>query len=274
MRQTFFAQGLLLASASLLGCTQTLDFDSVSNGTTQSSPSTFKCATLDPQPTFCDDFDGLPPLQVWSAVPISPATGGGRVSGDTLFSVSAPASLLATTAATAAGVYVSSAAQKTFNDFEGKPVDVRIAFDMLVESMDPTPGARVVAFQFLFGPLAQYNQLVINLTSTGAGVSSQFTENLGGAMQGTTKGDTQQVPAVKKWVHVTFDLEVFNPSGQGNNAKVTVDGVKLFDSGLHYPLYRDQPRLEIGVPWVDTTVTTQPWAIRYDNFQATLSEKR
>ncbi len=275
MRHTLPAQVTLFTAATLLlGCTQSLDFDSVSNGSNQSSNSKFSCAALSPAPTFCDDFDGKPPLEVWSAVPISPAVGGGAVAGNNVFALSPPNSLLATTAGAAAGTYVSSAAQQTFNAFEGKPMDAHISFDMMVETIDPTPGARIVAFQFLFGPLTQYNQLVINLSSTGTAVTSQFTENLGGAMQATTKGDTQHVPELKKWVHVTFDLEVFNPSGQGNNAKVTVDSVTLFDTGLHYQLYRDQPRLEVGVPWVDTTVPTQPWGIRYDNFQATLSEKK
>lgn len=273
MCRTLLAQVATLASTLLLGCTQTLDFDSVSNGASQDSAK-FSCATLTPAPTFCDDFDGKPPLEVWSKVAITPAGGGANVAGNSTFSLSPPNSLLATTGANPAGTYVSSAAQKTFAGFEGKPMDAHISFDMLVENVDPTPGARVIAFQFLFGPSTQYNQLVINLTSTGTGVTSQFTDNLGGTMPATTSGDTQHVPEINQWVHVSFDLAVFNPSGQGNNAKVTIDSVSLFDTGLHYALLRDQPRLELGVPWVDSTLATRGWAIRYDNFQATLSEKK
>ena len=278
------AQALSLASLS--ACTQTLDFDAVSKGSS-SGPSNydgskFSCATLSPPATFCDSFDGKSAADTWSATLVAPPGGGGIVADDSSSALTPPNSLLATLPVISMPGYAASVVQETFGSFEGKPMDVHVAFDMKVEQVDPRAGARILAFQFLFGSGgATYNQLVINLTSTGSNVSSVFTENLGGATQGTVTADIQHVPALNTWAHVTFDLAAFNPSGmantagQGNNAKVTIDGVTLFNAGLHYALMMNQPRLELGIPGVDTSsgVASQPWRVRYDNFQATLTLK-
>jgi hypothetical protein len=285
MRRSLLAPLVSLSAALCLpACTQTLDFDEVSNGSKGSGydPTKFSCAALSPPATFCDSFDGKSPAETWSALLIAPANGGGAVSGDSSFSLTPPNSLLVSVPGVATPGYTASAVQRTFGTFEGKPMDVHVEFDMKVEQVDPRAGARVLAFQFLFGlGTAVYDQLVLNLTSTGANVTSQFTQNLGGTAQGTFAGDILHAPALDKWVHVTFDLAVFNPNGAantaglGNNAKLKIDQETLFDAGLMFPLHMNQPRLELGIPGVDTSagVETKPWRVRFDNFQATLTPK-
>ncbi len=275
----------LLLLACLPACTQTLDFDAVSNGSSGPAgydPKAFSCATLSPPATFCDSFDSKSAADTWSATLVAPTGAGGLIADDNSSALSLPNSLLATVPVITMPGYTASIVQQTFGMFEGKAMDVHVAFDMKVDQVDPRAGARILAFQFLFGlGTATYNQLVINLTSTGSNVTSVFTENLGGATQGSVTADIAHAPEINTWAHVTFDLAVFNPSGsantgaQGNNAKVTIDGVTLFNAGLHYPLMMNQPRLELGIPGVDTSsgVASQPWRVRFDNFQATLTPK-
>ena len=275
----------LLLALCLPACTQTLDFDAVSKGSNGSSsydPTKFSCAALSPPATFCDSFDSKAPADTWSAVLIAPPTGGGSVAGDSTSALTLPNSLLATVPAITTPGYTASIVQQTFGTFEGQAMDVHVAFDMKVELIDSRPSARILAFQFLFGlGTATYNQLVLNLASTGTNLTSVFTQNLGGATQGSVAGDIAHAPELNKWAHVTFDLAVFNPNGsanvagQGNNAKVTIDGVTLFNAGLSFPLMLNQPRLELGIPGVDTSsgVGSQRWSVRFDNFQATLTPK-
>jgi len=212
---------------------------------------------------------------------LSPAGAGGTIAGDSAQYETTPNSLLATVPAfptAPPGGYVASIMQESFSSFEGMPISVHVAFDMFVEQVDNHAGARIMAFQFLFGlGDATFNQLVINVTSTGPNVTTVFSENLGGKGMGSMGGDAQHVPDVGHWGHVVFDLQAYNPSGmsdsagRGNTVKVTIDNTVLFNGALKYPLYKDKPRIELGIPYVDTSIATQPWRMRYDNFQATLT---
>ena len=59
---------------------------------------------------------------------------------------------------------------------------------------------------------------------------------------------------------------------RGNSARLLVDGDVIYDAELSYDLYGLVPRMELGAPWVDTGLATEPWKIRYDNVLAEFVE--
>lgn len=252
----------MVSAVFLAGCGQK-DFDELTTGR-------FSCSSLDPAPTFCDDFDSETSTDTWNRLEVLPS-GSGSVVVDSDAALSRPNSLLASVTGADRGVYLRAAALKTFATYENTPIHVRISFDMMVEQIDPRMNARVIAFQFLFGDLQGYNQLVLNLESTGTEVNSQFSEALG-PDPGTRVGDTKSVPNLNEWSHVEFELQVFNPQGSGNNATLSIDSVELFKQALSYDLRAGVPRMELGIPWVDTNQAAEAWQIRYDNVRVDIGQ--
>src|SRR5262245_59039951 len=55
---------LVPISVFAIGCTQMLDFDSVSKGSPETNAS-LPCSQRNPKPYFCDDFDGKPLGENW-----------------------------------------------------------------------------------------------------------------------------------------------------------------------------------------------------------------
>ena len=269
MRGAPSSYALLLWAASLCACTQTLDFESVS-GESRESPEAFSCAMQSPEPTFCDDFDGDRLTKKWSSVNVSPTEGKGVVEARDDDARSAPSSLVASVPGSFGSDvdYAASALSRTFAAFEGIPIRVHVSFDMRIEAFDSAANAHVIAFQFLFGGADDYNQLVLNLESRKRAVAAQFTETVGPAFA-QRSGDYENTPEVGEWAHVEFELDARNPLGKPNGAKnrltLRVDGVELFDDDLSFDLRGGTPRMELGIPWVDSKIAEEPWRIRYDN---------
>jgi hypothetical protein len=245
------------------------------------SPAGFSCAAVAPAATFCDDFERSNLVETWSWTYVSPETPpAGAIVNDGQAARSGKGSLLAVVNdGVGPADYFAVIANKTFQQFEGKPIHVEVDFDLRVEQIDPGRGRRVMLFQFLFGTLAEgYGQLTLQLESSGLNAHARFIENdtvkpeAPGVVPPTltVSHALKPVPNVNEWVHVRFTLDAVNPSGPGNHASMVIDDTVLFDGALNYALRRLEPRIELGIPWVDTELitdqdTSKIWRVRYDN---------
>jgi hypothetical protein len=279
MRHDLPALKLLGALSLAAGCTASLPFDDVSsdqdpfNEEIGVEPAEFNCKDLEDRAgvEFCSDFSSSDWEDDWnSSVEVYPA-GNGVVERTTEGAVrSDPGALLATVGGTYEGdVYAASFIKENFSAYKDKDFHARISFQMRVEEFDAEEPARITAFQFLMGDAQKLSQLVLNLQSRGDGVAIQFTEN--NSEGGFQQGDFETI-GVGEWIEVVLILKVKNHDGEGNSAKLYIDGEELFDAPLSYELFGLTPRMELGVPWVDTMLATEEWQLRYDNVLAEFVE--
>jgi hypothetical protein len=315
------APRLVCAAALLLfSCTRTLDFDDLSSESvpddtnvtgipdadagsakpTDTSDETamrdaggggldggFSCRNQTPAPAFCDDFDTLPLVNLWDEIILAPEDGG-TLAHDGDEALSPTNSLLATVRpGIAAGTYVGLVARKSFSEVGQRPSRIDIDFDMKIEQFDPAPGSNIVAFQFLLGalvPASLRNQLVLDVHSNGAQVRTRFNENLLNEDGLATMSETHELrsgPPVNRWSHVSFQIDVDEPSGSNNHARIRIgpretfenEAVTLFHGKLRYVLHEGRPQMEVGIPWVNTAGETAAWRIRYDNVLVRLGFK-
>jgi hypothetical protein len=287
MRDDLLVRFKLLGCAlCFVGCTSTLDFDAVSRGSSNGDgdgdssgdPNSFSCDAMSPAPTFCDDFDHGDVDEVWESVVIAPEgmDNVGVLKNDGNASVSGDRSLLAIMNDGIKGDYVAVAATQSFAEFEGKAFRATIDFEMRVEQIDNTPDHFATVFQFLLGADPSYSQLVLSLVSKGEDVSSRFRENISEPCPpaGCTKDHPfKNVPNLSEWAHVSFVLEQDDPGGSDNHVTVKVDDAVLFDGKLAFDLHKENPRIELGVPWIDGKGEDKSWRVRYDNVLVNITEK-
>jgi hypothetical protein len=296
-RRGLFVASIVTLASSLgaLGCSQGLDFDALSKdrdaaassssngddapsstpnggdaGGASAEGSALKdagrgafCGSLSPAPTFCDDFDSKPIGALWDGVEDT----NGIVGIDTVAFDSAPSSLAAKTSASPSGQSIRSVTKKSFTEFTGKPITLRMSFAMRVDQVDPNASAQIVAFGVLFGADGNFNQVVLNLNSTGSGVVAQVAENA----QGPTAADTgyevhgpfSKRPPAGDWTDVRIEIDVHDTTGTGNSLRVYFDQEVQYDGALVVPLKGGTPRIELGIGWANTP--SAPWSVRYDN---------
>jgi hypothetical protein len=290
MRHDLPALKLLWAFAlGAAGCTASLPFDDLSSGSSAQdpfdkvdipAPSDFECEAFEGEElvALCDDFDDddRPLEDVWSSVEVIPSGNGAmetKMDGDG--SRSRPNHLFASIGGSyeqdtmGNWPYAASLVRHDFTNLQDKPFIARITFEMRVDAFDPLEKTRVSAAQFLFGDLANLNQMVLNLESRGSTVSAQFTEN-------TSKGgfNAGRFKAIQldTWLEVEMELEINEPEGDDNYVTVTLENETLFEGKLSYDLFGLEPRFELGVPWVDTMLASAPWELRYDNVLVLVKE--
>ncbi len=250
----------------LLGCTQTLDWDALTED--ERTISEGGCQDY-PNVTFCDDFDGESIGNLWVS---GTAQNNGSVGPDGARVVSGEAALLSQSfALQASGGQARAVAITSFPQFDSQRMKVSISFDLFVEAYDPNAGANLMAFQFLYGPLDDTTQLVLGLGSNGTTVTWQLTEN-GLASGGYQLHGPFNTPSLTSdWVHFDIELNVLEPVGSSNTFTIKTNGETVINSRpLALALTGGSPRIELGIGWVDTSRTTQPWSVRYDNFVANL----
>jgi hypothetical protein len=267
LRRMWFRSRLAVLSllGVLGGCSLVLDFDATSSQP-DTSGAAF-CGKHTQAPTeFCDDFDGEALGMKWPLVEEM----NGTARADATAFTSSPNSLLSTAAGVMPNSRVRGVGIITFSKLKDRSIGLRISFNMRVEQFDATPGAKNIAFDFLYGPNADFNQIVLNLVSTGSAVSVQVAENA--QKVGDTTSQYQQYgpftikPTVGQWMKVEMDIDINQPVGLGNKLSVRLDGQNAVETQLAIPLKGDTPRMELGLGWVDATAATQPWAVRYDDF--------
>ncbi len=267
---------LIVPTFILCGCSLALDFDATSKDSSAGSggngsgggSGAFCAQHMAPPAVFCDDFDSKPLGTVWPGVTAT----NGSATDDPGAAFSTPNSMLSVANGVAAGGSVRAVSTLSFPSYSNatKGYDLRTSFELRVDQFDSNSGAKNIAFSYLFGPDNDFNQIVMNLVSTGTAVSIQVAEN--SQVFGASTSDYQLYgpfipkPATGEWMKVELDLDVVAPSGSGNGLHVKLNEQDTFDTTLKFALKGGTPRLELGVGWVDSTVATQIWKVRYDDF--------
>jgi hypothetical protein len=257
--------GISAAALALGACTLALDFDATSKQT--GAPGGPFCVDHKVAPMkFCDDFDSTPISMAWPKVEET----NGKVTQDAMAAVSAPNSMLSTVLPVGVMGNVRAVSTLSFPDLSNLDVKLHITFWMRIDQFDTTPGAKNTVFQFLYGPLGDFNQIVLNAVSNGDSVALQLVENGQGPTAGPSMyaqhGPFVTKPTAGKWMKIFMEIKIGQHIGTNNSVTLLFDDVSQFDQTLTVPLKGDTPRFELGVGWVDTTVATQAWAVRYDNF--------
>ncbi|HEX2674013.1 MAG TPA: hypothetical protein VHM25_24220, partial [Polyangiaceae bacterium] len=248
-------------------CSLALDFDKTSEKAGQGVSTGAFCAQHEQVTVaFCDDFDGPPLGTKWPSV----EQANGTVTNDAQAAVSGTSSLLSIANAVPVGAGVRAVGTKSFANLNAQPVGLRISFKVRVDQFDATSGAKNTIFDFLYGPMGDYNQIVVNLVSTETAVSIQVAENAQKAGSATSDyalhGPFDTKPTIGQWMKVDLNLDITQPIGTGNRLRVLLDDKQELDTTLQLPLKGDTPRVELGVGWVDSSKPTQSWAVRYDDF--------
>jgi hypothetical protein len=252
---------LVLLALGLVACSspkidEDLGFDELE------APADFSCANH-AGAIFCDDFDTSPLAAHWSGVEIIPS-GNGVVEARSDDARSEPNTLVASIGGSYDDdpTYAATLVRQSLASLAGEPYRARISFQLKVDEFDAAPRARVSVFQLLFGDLEDLSMLTLNLESTGGAVAAQFTEsNLAG---GFSFGDLVPIDS-GEWVQVSLTLDITSPNGGRNRVALTLDDRVVTDVELTHDLPDLAPRLELGLPWVDTTRATEPWQVRFDN---------
>lgn len=261
-----FAGTVLLAST-LGACSLALDFDQTSEKAGQGKSTGAFCAQhAQVTVAFCDDFDGQPLGTKWPSV----EQANGTATNDTQAAVSGTSSFLSIANAVPANAGVRAVGAVSFGNLKAQAVGLRISFKVRVDQFDATSGAKNTIFDFLYGPMSDYNQIVVNLVSTETAVSIQVAENAQKAGETTSEyalhGPFVTKPTIGQWMKVDLNLDITAPIGSGNRLRVLLDDKQELDTTLQIALKGDTPRMELGVGWVDTSKPTQAWAVRYDDF--------
>lgn len=243
-------------------------------GATGSDAGTFSCASLKPQPTFCDDFDGPSEPRGWDLLEQT----NGQVTVDSLAIPPAPSMPNSLLAAASAAAGTEADALKQFSTYAGEAVHITASFEMNVQQVDSSPSGQIIAFEVIFkNSSSTFNQIVLNLNSLGStgGVSAQIAENAQGVDGGEAGYNSYPLPdhpPTKAWTKVDVDLVVASPNGSAaNKITVTLDGkTELDQQALQNALQGGSPWVHLGIGY--EAPGTSGWAVRYDNFVFDISK--
>jgi hypothetical protein len=243
---------------------------------------TFSCKAVSPEPLFCDDFESLALLDHWTDVLVEPTepTLGGTIEIDSNAARAGHDSLLVQVHEGVAYCEncVGILAGLALPDWQA-PTKLSVEFDLRVEQIDPTASRRIVLFQLVWGTWeAGFTQHTLQLESRGGSFRAGLVEfDTNGEFQASEEPPTPPFDhdfaptgALSQWMHVTYTVHAKSATSTSNVAKLTVDDVVLFDASPRFALRAENLRLEIGVPWVDTSYFAEQdlskrWQVRYDN---------
>jgi hypothetical protein len=249
------------------GCSLALDFDSLGSEPVKRRP-TFCEAHSTPPAIFCDDFDAEAIGTKWPKIEVM----NGEVDNDAdAAATSKPNSLLSIANPVGVTGRVRAVSGVSFPDVNSTKIGLRISFNLRVDQFDSAIGAKTNVFDFIYGPVTDFNQVALVLVSTGDTFSVMLAENPQTVGQPNNSyheyGPFSVKPALGAWTRVALDLDITNPFGSGNTVRLALDDQVQLDTALLYDLKGETPRLELGVGWVDSELmATQTWAVRYDDF--------
>jgi hypothetical protein len=245
--------------------------DSGSNADSSGSSGGPFCASISPTPTLCDDFDeansaGFPN---WDAPNVSSGTGTVALAS---LAFSKPNSMVANTTSLAQYAYGQADLSKSFSNYAGHALLVTLTYEMNVQTWDTNVGGEIFATGLVFvnsGP--EYHQVVLNLISTGGGVSAQIAENatgVDGGVIGYQKHPISQHPMTSGWqkIEIDYSIPAYNGSS-GNVVTVKFDGTTVLGSDpLTVPFSAGTPVVHLGIGSVSTSNgSASPWSVNYDN---------
>jgi hypothetical protein len=275
----FFQQFALVSMLGVMhaGCdsfvTSDLHIDEGDDAGAGADPTRFTCADH-AEAAFCDDFDGPPVEQTWDGLLIVPEDTG-FVGNDSDAALSGESSLLVSSdELDVSDPYRAILVQTSLSNLEGRRI--AIDFDFRVELSEPEAEQAVIPFQLVFGDQEQgYVQLAFLLEPQGSKVRGRLGEASAGpdGDWSIRSGALSDPLEVGEWTHVTLVLDLRQTGATGNQANLTVGEQVLFDGELTFALPDDSARLELGMPWVDTSKgASHRWRARFDNVLATVED--
>lgn len=265
LRRRFVGALSLLAALVSGGCSLALDFDSL--GEKPIKRQTYCEAHDTPPAIFCDDFDADAIGTKWPKVEVM----NGEITNDKGPATSKPNALLSTAAPVGVTGRVRAVSGVSFPDVNSTKIGLRISFNIRVDQFDTAIGAKANVFDFIYGPVTDFNQVALVLVSTGDTFSVLLAENPQTVGEPNNKyheyGPFTFKPTLGQWTNVALNLDITNPFGEGNTVRLALDDELQLDTALLYPLKGETPRLELGVGWVDSELmATNTWEVRYDDF--------
>ena len=214
------------------------------------------CASLTTKPSFCDDFDDEGNFSNWTTSVIGV---GGSVVRDRARAVSAPNSLLATSAPSASSI--PALLQLASPSLVHR---VRIAYDLRVEARDPqTAYAEVGYIRFGAGETrvhAFYIRLYADPSQSTAFTAEAYLSDGGTSQKNFSPTNN---PRLSDWtrVGVDYDLRV----GAAPRISVSINGAPAAETALDPALFTpDFASVGVGVGYSGRP-SSAAWQLRYDN---------
>jgi hypothetical protein len=212
------------------------------------------CASLTTQPSFCDDFDDEGPFSTWTT---SDVGAGGSAVRDRSAAVSAPNSLLTTSAVSAVSVpALLGVASPT-------PVHrVRIAYDLRVEARDPQTAYAEVGYIRVGPSDARAHAFYMRLYADPA-LSTSFTAEAYLPDGGISQKNFNPVinPQFTKWTRVAVDYDL----RAAPRVEVSIDGMSAGQTALDATIFTPGfASVEVGLGYTGHPMSAA-WQLRYDN---------
>jgi hypothetical protein len=180
--------------------------------------------------------------------------------------------MVANTTALAQYAYGQADLSKSFPNDAGHAVLITLTYEMNVQTWDPNVGGEIFAAGLVFvSSAAEYHQVVLNLISTGGGVSAQIAENAtggDGGVIGYQKHPIPQHPITSDWQKVEIDYSIPAYNGSSSNViTVKLGGTTVLGSDpLTVPFNAGTPVVHLGIGNVGTSNgSASPWSINYDD---------
>ena len=207
------------------------------------------CASLNPAPTLCSDFDQQDLPAGWDGL----AQWGGCVAVlDSGASVSAPRSLSITSPVLGDSEQCASALEGAFPQPTSTLV---IELDVYVEVFDSPEWVHLVVVQL--NGAEGFDEIVLRMRTNEASVTEGAILNDGGLLN--SGHPVANVPAVGQWSHVRWELSFGGSTAFSN---VNVNGTSSGDS-IHAKSFVGPVDLQVGVAGVVGPLQSQ--VLRFDN---------
>jgi hypothetical protein len=231
------------------------------------------CASLSPQPVFCDDFDTYPLTHFWNPAMYN----GAQVGLSTTPHVSSPNSLSVMLPALTGGPATTGAAftNTQFTNLVSLPFAGTIAFDVYLQSVDQqTESANPVLMSFTFGSTQPSWTLQVPAIPNGTVANLTLAEGAVYADGGSAPyHPAPQGPplSTNAWYSVVVTVNVGNPTQPaGNNSATLTVYPSGSDAGsapitlqMQYPIAPAAPNLGIGCIYQRSPSTV--WQVYFDN---------
>jgi len=218
------------------------------------------CASLSPQPTFCDDFDEHSLPGAWTSFTQT----GGTLTLDPMVSVSPPNSLLATEMPLAYGQPLDTAVRTQF-PLSAPPTTIGLDFQFQPVQADPDAGAATVVASLDFTDAAN-NRYTVQFTLVQQGIAvSMRLEEQAGFIDGGSSYVSHALPdplGIGTWTPIA--LKVNRTGANAATATVTFgSAAEINDIALAMSVNATLIQLTIG-----SSFESEPsagWKNRYDN---------
>jgi hypothetical protein len=219
------------------------------------------CASLSPQPSFCEDFDEGSYAVGWSYV----HTTGGSLALDGTEFRSSPGAMIAQSGIASSG-YNDVAGYRSFAISGASTFTGTLELDVRDDQADATGGLAILAQLGLLDGTGG-GQYFVQLVALSHGASPlNFEVNEAYFATGKTvspvKHPVTPTLALGTWIHVTFTVTAPFAGGTGM-ASLSFNGTQVESSAITVPVKNFSEVLGVGLTFVQTP--TNGWTAVYDN---------